>query len=110
MKADLFLHNSQIATDFGVFSGGVAIKDGKVIKLVEGDEVIQAEESIDLLGKLIMPGLVDAHVHFNEPGNENWEGFMAGSMSAAVGGVTTVIEMPFNASPPTRTVSHLETK
>jgi allantoinase len=110
MKADLFLHNAQIATDFGVFSGGIAVKDGKVLKLVEGDEAFQSEESIDLAGKLILPGLVDAHVHFNEPGNEHWEGFMAGSMAAAAGGVTTVIEMPFNATPPTRNISLLNTK
>ncbi|KAM3072119.1 Allantoinase [Clarireedia jacksonii] len=59
---------------------------------------------------LILPGLVDAHVHLNEPGRTEWEGFSTGTKAAASGGVTTVIDMPLNAIPPTTTVKGLEEK
>lgn len=59
---------------------------------------------------VIMPGLVDAHVHLNEPGRTHWEGFYTGTQAAAAGGVTTVVDMPLNAIPPTTTVANLEKK
>lgn len=59
---------------------------------------------------VILPGLVDAHVHLNEPGRTEWEGFYTGTQAAAFGGVTTVIDMPLNAIPPTTTVANLHTK
>lgn len=60
--------------------------------------------------KLLLPGLVDAHVHLNEPGRTEWEGFATGTRAAASGGVTTVIDMPLNAIPPTTTVHGFEEK
>ena len=60
--------------------------------------------------KLLLPGLVDAHVHLNEPGRTEWEGFATGTRAAASGGVTTVIDMPLNAIPPTTTVRGFEEK
>lgn len=65
---------------------------------------------IDHSPHLLLPGLVDAHVHLNEPGRTEWEGFDTGTKAAASGGVTTVIDMPLNAIPPTTTVSGLEEK
>lgn len=59
---------------------------------------------------IILPGLVDAHVHLNEPGRTEWEGFNTGTQAAAFGGVTTVIDMPLNAIPPTTTVAGLKEK
>ncbi|PNS14297.1 hypothetical protein CAC42_6810 [Sphaceloma murrayae] len=59
---------------------------------------------------LLLPGLVDAHVHLNEPGRTEWEGFWTGTRAAAFGGVTTVIDMPLNSIPPTTTVANLRTK
>lgn len=59
---------------------------------------------------ILLPGLVDAHVHLNEPGRTEWEGFWTGTRAAAFGGVTTVIDMPLNAIPPTTTVSNFEEK
>ena len=59
---------------------------------------------------ILLPGLVDAHVHLNEPGRTEWEGFWTGTQAAAFGGVTTVIDMPLNAIPPTTTVSGLKEK
>ncbi|KAF9870691.1 allantoinase [Colletotrichum karsti] len=60
--------------------------------------------------KLLLPGLVDAHVHLNEPGRTEWEGFWTGTRAAASGGVTTVVDMPLNAIPPTTTVAGFKEK
>ncbi|KAK4053249.1 Allantoinase [Microbotryomycetes sp. JL221] len=68
------------------------------------------DEYIDVGDNWILPGLVDAHVHLNEPGRTEWEGFATGTAAAASGGVTTVIDMPLNAIPPTTTVDNLEQK
>ncbi|KAI1849613.1 hypothetical protein JX265_007952 [Neoarthrinium moseri] len=65
---------------------------------------------IDYGSKLLIPGLVDAHVHLNEPGRTEWEGFNTGTRAAASGGVTTVIDMPLNAIPPTTTVANFKEK
>ncbi|PYI03075.1 allantoinase [Aspergillus sclerotiicarbonarius CBS 121057] len=59
---------------------------------------------------VLLPGLVDAHVHLNEPGRTEWEGFYTGTQAAAFGGVTTVIDMPLNAIPPTTTVANFKEK
>ena len=65
---------------------------------------------VDLSPKLVLPGLVDAHVHLNEPGRTEWEGFWTGTRAAASGGVTTVVDMPLNAIPPTTTLKNFEEK
>jgi len=65
---------------------------------------------VDAGSKLILPGLVDAHVHLNEPGRTDWEGFWTGTRAAASGGVTTVVDMPLNSIPPTTTVDYLDAK
>jgi allantoinase len=65
---------------------------------------------VDHSPHLLIPGLVDAHVHLNEPGRTEWEGFWTGTRAAAFGGVTTVVDMPLNAIPPTTTVANLNEK
>ncbi|KAK1218499.1 Allantoinase [Marasmius sp. AFHP31] len=65
---------------------------------------------IDAGSKVILPGLVDAHVHLNEPGRTEWEGFWTGTRAAVSGGITTVVDMPLNSIPPTVTVANLEIK
>src|SRR5271170_1325198 len=65
---------------------------------------------VDHSPHLLLPGLVDAHVHLNEPGRTEWEGFYTGTQAAAFGGVTTVVDMPLNAIPPTTTVAGLKEK
>lgn len=65
---------------------------------------------LDYGSKLLIPGLVDAHVHLNEPGRTEWEGFNTGTRAAASGGVTTVVDMPLNAIPPTTTLAGFKEK
>lgn len=64
----------------------------------------------DYSPNVLLPGLVDAHVHLNEPGRTEWEGFWTGTRAAAFGGVTTVVDMPLNAIPPTTTINGLKEK
>lgn len=100
MQADLYLKNGLVVTEDTTFQGGVVVGQGKITQLVAGDIPVKAAETIDLRGKTVLPGLIDDHVHFNEPGREHWEGYRTGSMAAAAGGITTVMDMPLNASPP----------
>ena len=69
-----------------------------------------ARETIDATGLLVLPGVVDAHVHFNEPGRAEWEGWETGSRAALAGGVTTVCDMPLNSTPPVVTVEAFDAK
>lgn len=101
MSAKLFFKHGRFVTETGEFHGGLLVEDGKIVELVSGELELSAEQIVDLHGKTVLPGLVDDHVHFNEPGREHWEGYYTGSMAAAAGGVTTFIEMPLNATPPT---------
>ncbi|CAO3684360.1 hypothetical protein CU097_008419 [Rhizopus azygosporus] len=88
---------------------------GKIIEVTMGDIKSKVEqndvETIELEeGQVLMPGLVDAHVHLNEPGRTEWEGFETGTKAAAAGGITTVVDMPLNAIPPTTTVKNFDIK
>jgi len=86
----------------------IAITDGTISAI--GSEVHGGKEVIDATGLVVLPGVVDAHVHFNEPGRADWEGWEAGTRGAAAGGVTTVLEMPLNAHPPTTTAAAFDEK
>ena len=101
MQADLYLKDALVVAETGTFRGGVVVANGTVIRLVAGAPDIAAATCLDLRGRVLLPGLVDGHVHFNEPGRTDWEGFRTGTMAAAAGGVTTVVDMPLNSSPPT---------
>ncbi|KAF9012348.1 hypothetical protein BDQ17DRAFT_1232080 [Cyathus striatus] len=77
------------------------------------DETLELDADIiwiDAGHKFVLPGLVDAHVHLNEPGRTDWEGFWTGTHAAASGGITTVVDMPLNSIPPTTTVENLRAK
>jgi allantoinase len=108
--ADLYIKNAQVVTENEVFFGGIVINGEQIAEVVEGSQNIDASEVIDLDGQVLLPGIIDDHVHFNEPGRENWEGYRTGSMAAATGGVTTILEMPLNATPPTITRDLLDQK
>ena len=87
----------------------IGISEGKIVALAENLSG-SAKTEIDARGLTIFPGVIDAHVHFNEPGRTDWEGFATGSRAAAAGGTTTVFEMPLNAHPPTTNRESFELK
>ena len=102
MRADILVQGGTLVSEHEVLTADLAIVDGRVAAIVEpGATGIQAETRVDARGKLVLPGLVDGHVHFNEPGRTHWEGFATGSAAAAAGGVTTFLDMPLNNDPPT---------
>jgi len=109
-KIDVLIKNGLIVRHDGSFEGDLAIKGEKIAGLGLPGSIKTAEQIIDAKGKLILPGAIDSHVHFNEPGRQEWEGFETGSKSAAAGGVTTVIDMPLNSSPCTIDRTALEQK
>src|SRR6185436_14487127 len=86
-------------------AGETVIAIGPYESVPDGCELIEASEE-----SLVMAGLVDTHVHINEPGRTEWEGFASATRAAAAGGVTTLVDMPLNSIPPTTTVSGLEEK
>lgn len=87
----------------------IGISEGKIVALAENLRG-SARSEIDARDLVIFPGVIDAHVHFNEPGRTDWEGFATGSRAAAAGGTTTVFEMPLNAHPPTTDRESFELK
>lgn len=102
MRAEILVQGGTLVTEHEVLAADVAIVAGRVAGILEpGSEGVQAETRVDARGKLILPGLVDGHVHFNEPGRTHWEGYATGSAAAAAGGITTFLDMPLNNDPPT---------
>ncbi|XP_048831827.1 allantoinase, mitochondrial isoform X2 [Brienomyrus brachyistius] len=92
----------------------ILIKDGK-IKSILPDSALdldagETEKVVDVGSKLIIPGIVDCHVHVNEPGRTTWEGYWTATQAAAAGGVTTIVDMPLNSIPPTTTLENLREK
>ncbi len=103
---DLCIRGAAVVTAGGVQQGAVNVAGGKIVSL---GEALPARETVDATGKVLLPGLVDLHVHFSEPGRD-WEGWDTGTRSAAAGGVTTVVDMPLNAIPATTDAAALALK
>jgi allantoinase len=89
----------------------VGVADGRIAAVAPLGERLDAAQVVDLEpDEVLLPGLVDSHVHVNEPGRTDWEGFETATQAAAAGGVTTIIDMPLNSIPPTVDVAALEAK
>ncbi|WP_141770581.1 amidohydrolase family protein [Bacillus sp. MUM 116] len=102
MPTELWVKNGLVFTDAGFQEISIKIKDERIDSLVK-DEAEPLKETnknvIDASGCLVVPGFIDAHVHFNDPGRTDWEGMETGSRAAAMGGTTTIFDMPLNCSP-----------
>ena len=109
---DLVIRASRVVTPAGVRPADVHVKNGVIISVRAGDvRVIPPGKVVQLPDdQVLLPGLVDTHVHVNEPGRTDWEGFATATAAAAAGGVTTIIDMPLNSIPPTTDVAALEAK
>lgn len=100
MRYDLIIRNGVLVTPAGPAAADLAVADGAIVAV--GPELAGAAAStIDARGLHVLPALIDAHVHFNEPGRTGWEGWATGSAALAAGGGALCLEMPLNASPPT---------
>jgi dihydroorotase len=108
--ADLIVKNGTVVTSDATFEADLAIRDGKFVGIAApGLLGISAAEEYDATGLHVLPGVIDGHVHFREPGLEYKEDWRTGSTAAVYGGVTTVVEMP-NTKPKTDTAENVELK
>lgn len=100
----------RVVTPEGTRAAAIVIANGRIESIVERDQTPPGVPVEDFDGLVISPGVVDAHVHINEPGRTDWEGFETATRAAAAGGVTTLVDMPLNSSPVTTTVAALNEK
>lgn len=110
MIPDLIVRGQRVVTPAGVQPAAIHIRGGKIAAIGSHDEVPPGVPVFEAGQSVVMPGVVDTHVHINEPGRTEWEGFETATRAAAAGGVTTLIEMPLNSIPATTTRAALEAK
>ncbi len=106
MKPDLVIQSRRVLLPEGCRPAAIAIKDGLILEVLAYGQ----GEAMNLGSLVVMPGLVDTHVHVNEPGRAHWEGFESATRAAAAGGITTLVDMPLNSIPVTTTAASLEKK
>jgi allantoinase len=108
---DLVFRAPRVVTAGGEVASCVGVRDGRVAAIEPLESGLAGERTITLTHEeVLLPGLVDTHVHVNEPGRTEWEGFASATRAAAAGGVTTILDMPLNSIPPTVDVAALEKK
>jgi allantoinase len=107
---DLVVRSRRAVLPDGERPAAVAVRDGRIAAVAPYDARLAAETDADLADLALLPGLVDGHVHVNEPGRTEWEGFATATRAAAAGGVTTIVDMPLNSRPPTVTADALAVK
>src|SRR5437763_16292463 len=108
MPSDLIIRNGKVVTSDAVIDADIAVEAGRIAAI--GHNLGSAREEIDATGLHVFPGLIDPHVHFNEPGRTEWEGFATGSAALAAGGGTMFFDMPLNSSPPVVTPEAFDAK
>jgi allantoinase len=100
----------RVVTPQGIRAAVVLVEDGRIVDVVPSNQLSAQIPVKDFADAAILPGLVDSHVHINEPGRTEWEGFRTATRAAAAGGYTLLADMPLNCLPPTTTVAALEAK
>ncbi|WIM94829.1 allantoinase AllB [Actinoplanes oblitus] len=108
--ADLVVRSRRTITPGGAVPAAVVVAGERIAAIRPYDAEVTAAVDVDLGDTVLAPGLVDTHVHVNEPGRTEWEGFATATRAAAAGGVTTIIDMPLNSLPPTVDVAALRIK
>ncbi|WP_037908454.1 allantoinase AllB [Actinacidiphila yeochonensis] len=110
MAEDLVLRSTRVVTPEGERPAVVVVADGTIAAVLPYGAPPPGARVTDLGTDALLPGLVDTHVHVNDPGRAEWEGFASATAAAVAGGVTTLVDMPLNSLPPTTTAAHLEVK
>jgi allantoinase len=105
MIPELIIHGHRVITPEGERPAAIHIRDGTIKAISAFDDIPSGVPVHEAGRSIVMPGLVDTHVHINEPGRTEWEGFLSATQAAAAGGVTTLIEMPLNSIPATTTAA-----
>jgi len=109
-SSEFFLRSRRVVTPSGLRAAAIHIKDGVIVEVIYNEQALTQYPLEDFGELVVMPGLVDIHVHLNEPGRTEWEGFETGAQAAAAGGVTTLVDMPLNSTPVTTTTAALQEK
>ena len=108
---NLVLRSTRVITPEGTRPAAVAVADGKIAAVLPYEAEVPAGARLEDFGDdVLLPGIVDTHVHVNDPGRTEWEGFWTATRAAAAGGITTLVDMPLNSLPPTTTVENLRIK
>jgi allantoinase len=108
--ADIVVRSRRVVTQNGIRPAAVHVHEGRIEGVTAHADVPVGALVRDAGDLIVMPGLVDTHVHVNEPGRTDWEGFETATRAAAAGGVTTIIDMPLNSVPPTTSAAALKEK
>ena len=103
------IHSERCWIDNKLQPATIELQNGTITKIQKNISKISAD-AFNAGNKILMPGIIDAHVHVNEPGRTDWEGFDTATQAAAAGGITTIVDMPLNASPVTTTLDALQKK
>ena len=106
---DLVVRGGRVVTPEGVQAAEIGILEGKIVR-VEPEVTDPTHAELDAAGRYVFPGIIDAHVHFNEPGRTEWEGLAHGSLALAAGGGTCFFDMPLNSEPPVLDAAALRVK
>src|SRR5688572_6886136 len=108
-EIDLVVRGGTIVTPDGLKPADIAIAEGRFVRIAP--EIADAAAvTLDAGGRTVFPGIIDAHVHFNEPGRTEWEGIATGSAALAAGGGTAFFDMPLNSEPPVLDAARLREK
>src|SRR6185295_9608105 len=109
-RPDLIIRGQRVVLPETVAPRSVHIGEERIVFVGDYDDIVAGCEIVEAGDAVVMPGLVDTHVHINAPGRTEWEGFRSATLAAAAGGVTTVVDMPLNSIPATTTLAAFETK
>ncbi|MBS4026073.1 MAG: allantoinase AllB [Clostridia bacterium] len=108
MKVELLIKNGKIPQGDRMVEASILVSNGKIVGFAQGD--VDADQVIDVKGNLVLPGCIDSHTHFNDPGFTHRETFATGTQSAAAGGITMIVDMPCCSVPSVRSVAQLKQK
>jgi len=104
------IHSRRIITPGGIKDATVIVSNGLITEVIDGLPADFNYELMDIDNKVLMPGVIDPHVHINEPGRTDWEGFDTATKAALTGGITMLVDMPLNSSPVTTTAGAFDEK